>query len=222
MKLSELIMSSKYVTIMTGAGMSTESGMRDFRGVKGMWKDNDPTQLASVGALENNYDEFWNFYKWRIDERNACKPNAGHVALAEMQRMGFIKSIITQNVDQYHQLAGSTKVIELHGNLNVYTDDKGRRRPNVVLFGEMLPSKALEDAVSEIMKTDLLIVLGTSLQVYPANRLPQYILEKGGKIFRVDKEDIGEFEGIKDNIGKVLADTWEEISQHYSKLHNKY
>jgi NAD-dependent deacetylase len=208
MFLSDLIRQSKRVVVMTGAGMSTESGLQDFRGIRGMWKGRNPYDLASVEAMENNYEEFIKFYKWRIQERDTHKPNKGHCILAEWERKGIIDCIITQNVDQYHQMAGSKKVIELHGNLTMYEDEKGILRPNVVLFDEELPVEAVTKAEAEAIACDLFIVLGSSLMVSPANTFPVIAKANGATLAIVNHTptELDEYADvvIHGNIGRVL------------------
>jgi len=149
------------VVIFSGAGLSTESGLQDFRSKDGIWAHADPTQLASVGALERNYAQFLEFYKARLYVPESVQPNIGHKLAAEWESKGYVDGIITQNIDRLHQKAGSVKVAELHGSLEPirchscgkiwdkqsFLDGKicdcgGRLRPGVVLFGEMLPEGA--------------------------------------------------------------------------------
>ena len=151
------------VTIFSGAGLSTESGLQDFRSRDGIWAHADPTRLASVGALEDNYEEFLEFYKARLYVPEEIQPNIGHKIIAKWEKEGYVDGVITQNVDRLHQKAGSVNVWELHGSLEPVrchscggegsTADflagrpcarcGGRLRPSVVLFGEMLPQRPL-------------------------------------------------------------------------------
>ena len=108
---------SSKIVVFTGAGMSTESGLPDFRSGEGLWKKFDPMKLATVEALEKNYDEFHAFYSLRLEQAIGTRPNRGHEFLAKWEEAGWIQSIITQNVDGFHQGAGSKNVIELHGRL---------------------------------------------------------------------------------------------------------
>ncbi|OEF96187.1 SIR2 family NAD-dependent protein deacylase [Desulfuribacillus alkaliarsenatis] len=228
--LVDWISEARITTIFTGAGMSTESGLPDFRSQNGLWKDKDPLSLASTDAINKNFKEFIGFYRERILQLNEYKANIGHAILAEWQTKGIINTIITQNVDGFHQQAGAKDVIELHGTLtkmrclgcrknysskDVLIDQEtcascdGKLRPCVVLFGEQLPKMALDRAFLEAMRSDLFIVLGSSLEVSPANMLPLHAKESGAKFCiinrdetRMDKEaDLI----IRGNIGEVLT-----------------
>ncbi|HOM97924.1 MAG TPA: NAD-dependent deacylase [Acetomicrobium sp.] len=197
----------KEVVVLTGAGMSTASGLPDFRGDQGLWKNRDPRQLASIEAMRNNPEEFYEFYRYRIRALLEVKPNMGHEILAKWERRGLLLGIITQNVDRLHQQAGSTKVYELHGNLrealcslcgrtfdSVMLLDQiecpecnGALRPNVVLFGELLPQEALAKAHELSMSCGCFLVLGSSLEVSPANQYPVMAKRRGAKLFIVNK-----------------------------------
>lgn len=208
-KLKQYLQDSKYTVVLTGAGMSTESGLPDFRSaMNGMWKGIDPLQLASTDALENNKDDFYQFYRKRIVDLNEVNHHIGHEILANWENKGVVSSIITQNVDGFHQDAGSKKVYELHGTLRkchchdcyrTYSCEDfaggnnqckcgGTIRPSVVLFGENLPEEALIGAVEETEKADLFIVLGSSLSVSPANWFPMSAKENGAKVVIVNMD----------------------------------
>ena len=208
--LKKLIENSKYAVVFTGAGMSTESGLPDFRSAaKGLWKMKDPAKYASVDALYNNRNEFAEFYGLRIENLLKYSPHKGHFILADLEKEGKVKSIITQNVDGYHQEAGSENVIELHGKIyelhclscgaiypcKRYLEEKGSIcncggfiRPSVVLFGEGLPQEAMDKAYEETMKADLFIVLGSSLAVSPANQYPLIAKRNGAKLAIINLE----------------------------------
>lgn len=190
--LAKDLRNSSYAVCFTGAGMDTESKLPDFRGKDGLWKSHDPRQLASSQALESNYDLFHEFYSYRVKSLKEADIHTGHSILSELQEAGLIKSIITQNVSSLHQLAGSTNVIELHGSLGRFhcnTCNKeattesflakescsncgGKLRPSLTLFGEALPQEAFRDGIDELEKADFLLIMGTSLEVYPAAQLP--------------------------------------------------
>ncbi len=191
--LATWIKQSQRTVVLTGAGMSTESGLPDFRSKSGWWKNIDPTTVASVEALESNYELFHEFYKTRLKNLQDCQPHEGHVILAGWEAKGWVHAVATQNVDGFHQRAGSQRVYELHGSIRsarchrCSTKAKiesfisreacercgGKLRPNVVLFGEALPEEAWDQSLSAIRTADLVLVIGTSLQVYPVNQLPR-------------------------------------------------
>lgn len=206
--LKEWLKESQYAVVFTGAGMSTESGLPDFRSSKGLWRKKDPSKLASTEALNNNVQEFIDFYRQRVLGVKEFRPHDGHFILADWEREGLIKSIITQNVDGFHQQAGSMRVAELHGTLQKlhcqscgkeysseeYVNDKyycqcgGILRPSIVLFGESLPEAAFQFAFQEAQKADLFIVLGSSLTVTPANQFPLIAKENGAKLVIINME----------------------------------
>lgn len=190
------------VVVFTGSGMSTESGMPDFRSQEGIWKKYDPYKLATPEAIEKNYTDFHNFYKNRIEVLSKCEPNHGHRILAKWERDGYIHTIVTQNVDGFHQVAGNQQVYSLHGDMmtcrcnqcgrgvstQAFLEKVGcihcksdQLRPNIVLFGEALSRERLIRAEEAIMNADLLLVIGTSLLVSPANHLPT--ITKGRTVY---------------------------------------
>jgi len=199
---------SKDVVVFTGAGMSTASGLPDFRGKDGLWKKKDPALLASIGAFEDNYQEFCEFYRWRIKALLEARPNEGHFILAGWEKKGYIKGIITQNVDGFHQAAGSKNVWELHGTLRKVRCSEcrkryesslflersdcpecgGKLRPDVVLFGESLPDLALEKAEELSLSCGCFLVLGSSLRVSPANWFPSLAKRNGARLYIVNNE----------------------------------
>lgn len=231
--LASWVKQSKYTVVLTGAGMSTESGIPDFRSANGWWRNIDPATVASKYALDNQYELFRDFYIMRINTLEGCKPHEGHKVLAEWEKRGLIHCIATQNVDRFHQESGSCNVYELHGNIRTvrcedcntaavlkdFMERKpcakcgGKLRPNVVLFGESLPHEALDNAVCAISKADLAIVIGTSLQVYPVNQLPElckgkkvYInLDTGGKCSQFDLVIEGSARNVMTKV-KILLD----------------
>ncbi len=208
-ELSRLLRTSGPAVIFTGAGMSTESGLPDFRSAGGLWRNRRFEELASRESMAERYDEFVAFYRWRMEMLREHEPHAGHRVLADWQRRGLAGTLITQNVDGYHTAAGARDVLELHGTLRrvrcetceaeATGDDflapngeacacGGRRRPGVVLFGEMLPEEALSAAVRASRRARLFIVLGSSLLVSPANLLPEMALDAGARLVIVNRD----------------------------------
>mgnify|MGYP001951671516 CR=1 FL=1 len=180
----------------TGAGASTESGLPDFRSSQGLW-NRWPQRMASLEFMEQHFDEFTEFYRARIAALADVEPNRVHRVLAAWEAAGLLKAVITQNVDGLHQRAGSRRVLALHGDLQtcrchrcgrVYPSETfvvdphclcgGRLRPNVVLFGEFLPAGTWAEAEAEAARCDLMLVVGSSLEVYPAAALPEMVARR--------------------------------------------
>jgi NAD-dependent deacetylase len=222
MDLITLMKNSIKVVVLTGAGMSTESGLKDFRSNGGLWAGKDPMRIASTSTIRpkqedestDDYlarlEEFKEFYRWRVQEIDKYQPNEGHRILSKWQKDGKIHRVITQNVDGYHQKAGSEEVIELHGNLlgfhcewckaaykkSIFDTPLGVLcavcsvgivRPNLTLFGEPL-SDDINVAIREAKNADLMLVLGTSLQVSPANLLPVETIMRDGLVAIINRD----------------------------------
>lgn len=237
-KASDMIKKSSKTMVLTGAGISTESGIPDFRSPNtGLWENIDPMEALSTTVLYNNPKKFYEEgFKMLLDMTDA-KPNDGHYALAEMERLGYIKGVITQNIDNLHNEADSKYILEVHGNtrkgscmdcgnsveIKVLTEkvnneeippkcDKcgGTLRPDVVFFGDMLP-EAFTIAWDEVNTSDLLIVVGSSLAVAPVNYLPQkaknLILINKGSTFMDSFADLI----IKGGAGETLKAILKEL-----------
>lgn len=196
----------KKLVILTGAGMSQESGLRTFRDMGGLWEEYDITEVATPEAWHRNPSLVMQFYNERRKQLYEAEPNAGHIGLVDLEK-DFDVSIITQNVDDLHERAGSTKIVHLHGELKkarssvdeslVYDIDgwelkfgqkcaKGSQlRPHIVWFGEAVP--AMDDAIPLVEAADILVVIGTSLNVYPAAGLVNYA-KRETPIFVIDPE----------------------------------
>lgn len=196
----------KKLVILTGAGMSQESGLRTFRDMGGLWEEYDITEVATPEAWRRNPSLVMQFYNERRKQLYECEPNDGHRGLVELEK-DFDVSIITQNVDDLHERAGSSKVIHLHGELKKARSSvdeslvydiagwelrfgqkcaKGSQlRPHIVWFGEAVP--AMDDAIPLVEEADILVVIGTSLNVYPAAGLVNYT-RSGTPIFVIDPE----------------------------------
>ena len=206
-RIARLIIESSYTVVFTGAGISTESGIPDFRGPQGLWRRINPEKF-SIDYFYENPLEVWKLVLQLHKLLRKAKPNKAHYAIAELEKMGLIKAIVTQNIDGLHQAAGSKNVIELHGNsrlavcticghrvgieeaLRQVEENNtpkcpkcgGLLKPDAVFFGEPLPREALEKAFREASKAELLIVVGSSLTVYPAAYIPLHAKEHGAKI----------------------------------------
>lgn len=228
--LAEALSRSRKTVVFTGAGMSTESGLPDFRSPSGLWGTFRPEELASTDALNRNFENFTAFYRERMEAIGGVKPNRGHCILAEWEKTGIITAVVTQNVDGLHQAAGSGNVHELHGTLREVRCQKcggispagryssasrcrkcgGRLRPAVVLFGEMLPEETLSAGMELASSCSLFIVLGSSLSVSPANILPERAKRNGALLYIVNNTPTpldGMADGvIRRSIGGVLEE----------------
>jgi NAD-dependent deacetylase len=217
MSIAHEIKHARRAVAFTGAGISTESGLGTFRGKDGLWSRYDPSEVASIESFTQYPRKFWEFAReigWTF---LAAEPNAAHIALAELEAMRRLDSVITQNVDGLHQRAGSKHVVEIHGNAgriictrcsatyatqsiverierqDVPRCDRcgGPLKPDVILFGEPLPERAFGQALKKVKSADLLLAVGTSLEVYPAATLPELAKKSGAKVISVDSERTG-------------------------------
>ena len=232
-RLAEIIRDSRRIVFFGGAGMSTESGIPDFRSSEGLYsktlhKHFSPEEVVYHSFFAQHTEEFYDFYRKHLLYPQA-RPNAGHEALAELERQGRLRAIVTQNIDGLHQQAGSKNIIELHGSVkrNYCMDCHGSYdmeyimnnkpvprchrcgglvKPDVVLYEEPLDNSLLEHAVEEISQADTLIIGGTSLVVYPAAGLVKYF--RTHKLMLINKSETKADEWadlvIHDSIGKVL------------------
>ncbi|MCK5115735.1 MAG: NAD-dependent deacylase [Candidatus Aegiribacteria sp.] len=210
---ADMIEAAGLMVVSTGAGMSKESGVRTFRGEDGFWKEYRAEDLASLEGITRNPALVWEWYGDRLKACQELKPHTGYYALARLQHGKGIFPLITQNVDGLHQKAGMEDVIELHGNLRTASciDSCGASRvqmtadlfeklpprcscgsilrPDVVLFGEQLPEQALKRAFRLADSCDLMLVIGTSMVVYPASSLPLIALRRGVKVIEINPEE---------------------------------
>jgi NAD-dependent deacetylase len=208
------VRAAQHIAVLTGAGVSAESGLPTFRdAMTGLWATYRPEELATRAAFQHNPELVWNWYAWRRDLVLNARPNPGHIALAELQRRVPRLTLITQNVDNLHQLAGSQNVIELHGNLrrvkcfdNDHIVDDWQAdtrtpphcpecgsllRPDVVWFGETLPPLALDQAREAARHCDLFFSIGTSGQVEPAASLPRLAMNHGATVVIMNPDQEG-------------------------------
>ena len=203
----EIVKSAKKAYVLTGAGVSTPSGIPDFRGKDGIYKKMPP-DIFDIERFYKDPKRYYTFHKERISLMKKAEPNPVHLAIARLEELGMIDAVITQNIDGLHRKAGSSKVIELHGTVNEYVCTRcgriypaeeidailesvdvpkceecgGLIKPNVVFFGEALPERALVEAFKIAEEADLAIAVGTSLIVYPAALIPRRTVETGGKL----------------------------------------
>ena len=204
--LVRLIQANQPCVVLTGAGVSTESGIPDFRSATGIWAEFDPAEYASLPAFRADPAKVWRFYKPRIELLTEAEPNAAHRALAALEQAGFVEAVVTQNIDLLHERAGSRNLVEVHGSIRTATcpacgssyargtvvaklehadapgcDSCGAiLKPDVVFFGELLPTDAIERAFELARRARLLLVVGSSLEVHPVAALPEETLIAGG------------------------------------------
>jgi NAD-dependent deacetylase len=212
-ELAGLIRRQQPCVVLTGAGVSTESGIPDFRSRTGLWAQFDPLEYASLEAFRRDPRKVWSFYKPRIAVLTEAEPNPGHRALAELEELGLVEAVVTQNIDLLHERAGSRNVIEVHGSIRTATcPGCGERqplqrvvelladadapacpacgeilKPDVVFFGELLPADAIERATELARRARLLLVVGSALEVHPVAGLPLETLAAGGELAIVNR-----------------------------------
>jgi NAD-dependent deacetylase len=235
-----LIRESSCTVALTGAGISVPSGIPDFRTPEtGLWANVDPMEVAHIDVFERDPARFWSYYRPRFQSLGDKRPNPAHEALAELERRGLIEGVITQNIDRLHRAAGSRNVVEVHGSIETSSCTRcatrfeieeveglfdadgiavcsgcgGAVKPDVVLFGELLPESAMARARSLAGRAELMICVGSSLAVYPVAGLPQLTLERGGRLAVVTKGETpydGDAElklngEVVDELGAMLA-----------------
>ena len=194
-ELAALIRAHQPCVVLTGAGISTESGIPDFRSPTGLWAQFDPLEYGSIESFRADPARVWDFYAPRFEALSRAEPNAGHLALAELERRGLVRAVVTQNIDRLHERAGSREVIEVHGSIRTSScsacggrypleevlgllpvpacpDDGRVLKPDVVFFGELLPADAIERAYALVHQAELVLVVGSTLEVYPVAELP--------------------------------------------------
>jgi NAD-dependent deacetylase len=212
-RLAELVTSRQPCVALTGAGVSTESGIPDFRSPGGLWEEFDPLEYGSIDAFRADPAKVWRFYAPRFSVLTDAEPNAAHLALAELERVGLVQAVITQNIDLLHERAGSREVIEVHGSIRESVclgcgsryplvqvvellAESGAPacpacgailKPDVVFFGELLPSDAIDRAFALAASAGLLLVVGSALEVYPVAGLPYETLNAGGAVAIVNR-----------------------------------
>ena len=214
-RAKQLVAKSIRITAMTGAGISVDSGIPDFRSEGGLWERYDPHEYATIESFMQNPTKFWTMGRELAETIVKAEPNSAHESLARLEADGKLIGIITQNIDNLHQAAGSKNVVELHGNylrafcIECKTEYVGEEvhhsvakgeipprcekcngvlKSEAILFGEPLPEAAMSKAIELCQNTDLMIVIGSSLSIYPAAFLPQLAKNSGAKIILVNLE----------------------------------
>jgi NAD-dependent deacetylase len=233
--LAALVRERQPCVVLTGAGISTESGIPDFRSPSGIWADVDPFEVASLQAFLADPERVWRFYRTRMHLLLEAEPNPGHHALAELERRGFVEAVITQNIDMLHVRAGSREVVEVHGSIrsSVCLSCGGQQglervlaqleerpaplcercgailKPGVVLFGELLPAAAMERASQLARSAGLMLVVGSSLEVWPVAGLPlearAFAIVNRGPTALDDRALLKIDAGAGETLGAVLA-----------------
>jgi NAD-dependent deacetylase len=209
-RVADLLRGAERAVALTGAGISVPSGIPDFRSPgSGLWEKHDPMVVAHIDAWRRDPDRFWSFYSQRFATLTDKRPNEAHLALAELERRGLIRGVITQNIDRLHRKAGTERLIEVHGSIEwsvclscgervridrviaLLAEGDGAPgcprcgaplKPEVVLFGELLPEPALAEAQDLAMAADLMLCVGSSLEVYPVAGLPAMTRGGGGRL----------------------------------------
>jgi NAD-dependent deacetylase len=213
-ELASLVREHGPAVVLTGAGMSTESGIPDFRSATGLWAEVDPYEVASIGAFLRDPVRVWQWYGPRIHSLLAAEPNAGHRALATLEAAGHVTAVVTQNIDTLHTRAGGREVIEVHGSIRSFRclacgatesletvlpqlEQRGAPtcatcgkilKPGVVMFGELLPVEAMARAERLARETTLMLVVGSSLEVWPVAGLPAETASAGGALAILNRD----------------------------------
>jgi NAD-dependent deacetylase len=238
-ELAALIRARGPSVVLTGAGVSTESGVPDFRSPTGIWAQFDPFEYGSIEAFRADPEKVWGFYAPRFSMLTEAEPNAAHRALAELERRGHVRAIVTQNIDLLHERAGSADVVEVHGSIRTSTCPSCRTsyelqqvldllpdaprceacgavlKPDVVFFGELLPAQAIERAFALARDTKLMLVVGSTLEVHPVAALPLETLAAGGALAIVNRGPTALDERatlkLDGSAGKILAAVAEQL-----------
>lgn len=211
-KIASIAQNCKRIVVLTGAGISAESGVPTFRGKEGLWGKFRPEELATMDAFMANPEIVWEWYNWRRELMGKVQPNLGHVAITELEKLSDEFTLITQNVDGLHKLAKTQNILELHGNIyrnkcascNKIIDETidiqpedipscqkcgGKIRPDVVWFGEMLDEQIIKQAFSDSENAEIFFLVGTSAVVHPAASLPVAAKQKGALLIEINMEE---------------------------------
>jgi NAD-dependent deacetylase len=240
-RLAQLVRERQPCVVLTGAGVSTESGIPDFRSPQGLWAQFDPLEYGSIEAFRSDPARVWRFYAPRFAALTAAEPNAAHHALARLEHAGLVRAVITQNIDLLHERAGTRELIEVHGSIRTSTcpgcgaryplprvlellesedapacpECRSILKPDVVFFGEILPEEAIDRAFALAGEAALLLVVGSALEVYPVAGLPLETLGAGGTVAIVNRGPTA-LDGratlkVDGSAGEVLAAVAEEL-----------
>ncbi|MDQ2675254.1 MAG: NAD-dependent deacylase [Actinomycetota bacterium] len=204
-----MLRESASTVVLTGAGVSVPSGIPDFRTPgTGMWENVDPMEIAHIDSFHRDPARFWRYYRPRFQDLGSKEPNEAHRAIAQLEARGLVDAVVTQNIDRLHRAAGSERVIEVHGSIETSSCTScgesfgiaevealfdgggvalcrgcgGRVKPDVVLFGELLPEQAMAEATRLCEHAELILCIGTSLEVYPVAGLPSVALNRGARL----------------------------------------
>ncbi|MCF8118905.1 MAG: NAD-dependent deacylase [Deltaproteobacteria bacterium] len=206
---ARILMDSRLTIALTGAGISVESGIPDFRSAEGLWATYDPAEYATIQAFRNDPEKVWRMLREMDEVVGRAKPNEAHTGMGELEQMGCLHCVITQNVDNLHQAGGSREVIEYHGNSSTlsclwcgkqYRTEAKRGeipplcecqkvlKPDVIFFGEAIPEYAMRRSFELASSAEALLVVGTSAVVSPANTIPSVVKRNRAKIIEINKE----------------------------------
>ena len=234
---ADAIMRSGLTLALTGAGISVESGIPDFRSAGGLWSKYDPSEYATIHAFRSHPERVWEMLREMEKVVGAAKPNDAHIAMGELETMGYLHGIITQNIDNLHQESGSRNVIEYHGNSSTLSclwcgrrysaRDKRMEhpprctcakvlKPDVIFFGEAIPVEALERSFDLASRARVLLVVGTSAVVSPVNTIPGMAKKNGATVIEINKESTHLTESVTDifcqgSAGKIVPELVKEI-----------
>jgi NAD-dependent deacetylase len=240
--LAALIVEAQPCVVLTGAGVSTESGIPDFRSRTGLWAEYDPMEYATIDAFRRDPAKVWDFYSKRLGVLADAQPNAAHLALAELERLGLVEAVVTQNVDRLHHAAGSRRVVEVHGSIRTasclacgHREEFDRLmellpvptcaecgavlKPDVVMFGELVPAGAIQEVSRLVRGAGLLLVVGSSLEVYPVAGLLEEARGGGTRIAIVNRGPTP-FDGVADlKIDASAAETLAAVVADVRRTH---
>ncbi len=238
--IEDQLKKAKKIVFVTGAGISQESGIPTFRGNDGLWRNYDAMKLATIDAFYDNPKLVWEWYNERRQNIFAAEPNLGHKAIAELEKFSKV-IVLTQNIDGLHQIAGSSKVLELHGSIVKikcpvcdYKDEiltefsdipplckcGNILRPDVVWFGEGLPQDVWEEAITHANSCDVMIIAGTSLVVSPANTLPIYAKQNNAILIEINPDETIMTEDMDISIRSTSATALPELVSVFKKISN--